>query len=197
MFFSVGATASPPSFPVHENTQIFSVYDYDTGEMLGTTQMFPYDPSSYEIPSPENVESELMYAPPPYGLGGEGWNILLGTTSFVTKVEVDFDDRRIYVHVSGDENVPGFFQLWISGERLISGVQKVEVELDNSPLENIVTIDYGLTLIVCCWYTHSLHTLTFNLIASPGWHGQPISPTFIAPVIAVLIGAVYWLRRLI
>lgn len=193
-FFCVGATTSQSL--VDENVLTFSVHDHDTGEVLGIMQLAPYDPSFYQIPSPENVRQGMMGGPPPYGFGGQGWNILVGTTSFVSKVEVDFDDKQIYVQFSGNENVPGFFQLWISGERLVSGVQKVEVELDNFPLENVVTIDYGPTVIVYVWYTHSTRMLTFSIIGGKGAY----TPIFLVVIVglgaAVIIAGSIYVHRL-
>lgn len=173
-----------------------SVYDYDTGELIGAIWFTAEHPAVEN----ENLLSEIAMDQLELEIGGHKQYIGFGTTSKLLRIDVDRDDAKIYLQISGDSGTSGKTALFVSSG-LASSRENVAVYLDNQPLnfEFKQIQDPFFNYVILVEYTHSTHMLIFGfsletLETSKPWYAQPLSLALIGVAIVIALGAVYWFR---
>lgn len=115
------------------------------------------------------------------------------TNSSVLGVKFDSTNKQFFIEISGLSGTSGELDLMVS-PGLVPSTNEVKVSLDGNPIDfTIIQTENYYSIHV--EYTHSIHTLTVNLIALPtAWYAQPLNLALVALTVATVIGAVYWFR---
>lgn len=118
------------------------VYDYNTGEFMGSMSGAAY---SFTLFENENSPIPTM---PTSGLGWEGIGVIsiaTVTDSQYTSVAVQLDasERRIFVQISGENGDNGTLYLGVT-KSLLSSPENVKAYLDNQPVDVTVYSGWGI-----------------------------------------------------
>lgn len=181
------------------------IRNHDTGELIGDTRT-----------NPPIVQHENKFKTQPFfGIGWDqdsmvGWN----TTSWALKIEVDIDDKKIYVQAIGPKGTDGKFALFLT-PNLVSKPEDISVFLDNQLISFAIevapyTMPAGGTMgpsvndpehiatewiVVYAEYSHSVRSLMFSFGASVP-EGVPLQTILLVSLIITIgFAVVYSLHK--
>jgi hypothetical protein len=186
------------SEPLDRENYRVEIYDHRTGKCLGAEAAETYGSGAYPQIERDNLPME-EWSPDfafSWGTGAIGFI----TDSVVGRIEIDFEERKIYVWIEG-ENANGRITLFLP-ELMIPYPDNVRVYLDNEPLHPIV-VRLAWARHVPDWFDYLVHVdfrhhrslLLFDFGPAEKQSRSQLLELAVIPLGILAILGVYRLRR--